>query len=191
MTSSPISSGRSPRDDVTTGERPPRLAPDSPTELVETDDGELVERLSGATATLLLAWLVGVGASSALLATWLFVWLVSGERLGPGALFSGLGFYVSIAGATGPCVLWLTGRAQGHTLRWFLLTSAKIALVMIGLVMFVLLFAILVMAGAVPGPGSVPVALVMLAGALALSVVWALATWAADRWIARARIDAA
>ena len=43
-------------------ERPPTLAEDSPTELVETDDGELVERLSGSTATMLLAWLIGIGA---------------------------------------------------------------------------------------------------------------------------------
>ena len=47
---------------------PPKLPGDGPTELVEGNDGELVERLSTGTATLLLVWLVGVGAGSALLA---------------------------------------------------------------------------------------------------------------------------
>ena len=60
---------------------------DGPTEVVETEEGELIERLSGGTATLLLVWLIGVGALSTLLASWLFVWFVSGERLGVGALF--------------------------------------------------------------------------------------------------------
>ena len=45
----------------------------------------MVERLSGGTATLLLVWLIGVGALSTLLAAWLYVWLVFGERLGVGA----------------------------------------------------------------------------------------------------------
>ena len=40
---------------------PPDLAPDGPTELVEGNDGELVERLSAGTATLLLVWLIGTG----------------------------------------------------------------------------------------------------------------------------------
>ena len=168
---------------------PPHLPPDSPTELVETDEGELVERLSGSTATLLLIWLIGIGAASALIATWLFVWLVSGERLGLGALFSGLGLYVSIAGAAGPCVLWLTGRAQGHSLGWFLATAAKIALMMIGLVMAVLVVALLILAAAVPGPGAIPIGLAMVVGSLALSVLWGVVTWSADRWIARARLQ--
>jgi hypothetical protein len=161
---------------------------DGPTELVEAADGELVERLSGGTATLLLAWLIGVGALSTLLATWLYVWAVSGERLGAGALFGGFGIYTSIAGATGPCVLWLAGRAQGHSLRWFLATSAKIALVMVALVLGVLLLALLVMGGVLPWMALLLAVGLLVAMALVLSVIWALATWAADRWIARARV---
>jgi hypothetical protein len=153
-------------------ERAPEPREDGPTEVVETDDGELIERLSGGTATLLLVWLIGIGALSTLLATWLYVWFATGERLGADALFGGFGIYTSIAGATGPCVLWLTGRAQGHTLPWFLATSAKVALVMVGMVLLVIVLAIGVMVGI----------------ALVLSVVWALATWGADRWIARARL---
>ncbi|HSK93344.1 MAG TPA: hypothetical protein VLA76_04720 [Candidatus Angelobacter sp.] len=159
-----------------------------PTEFVEGEGGELVERLSGGTATLLLIWLMGIGALSTLLATWLFVWIVSGERLGIDALFGGFGIYTSIAGASGPCVLWLAGRAQGHTLRWFLVTAAKIALVMLGLVLLVFLLLLVVMAGVLPGPGVLPAGAVMLVLALALSAIWGLATWGADRWIARARI---
>ena len=98
---------------------------DGPTELVETETGDLVERLSGGTATLLLVWLIGVGALSTLLAAWLYVWLVFGARLGVGHLLSGFGLYTALAGASGPCVLWLAGRAQGHTLGWFMLTGAK------------------------------------------------------------------
>ena len=161
---------------------------DGPTELVEDERGELVERLSGGTATLLLIWLIGVGALSTLLAGWVYVWIVSGERLGAGALFGGFGIYTSIAGATGPCVLWLAGRAQGHSLRWFVATGAQIALVMVGLVLLVLLLAVLVMAGALPGPAALRAAGLMVIMALALGVVWALATWAADRWIARTRL---
>ena len=99
---------------------------DGPTEVVETEDGELVERLSGGTATLLLTWLVGVGALTTLLAAWIYVWLVTGERLGVGALFGGFGVYTAVAGAAGPCVLWLTGRAQNHGLGWFLLTHLPV-----------------------------------------------------------------
>ena len=51
-------------------EPPPQLPEDGPTELAEGRDGELVERLSTGTATLLLAWLMGIGAASALLAAW-------------------------------------------------------------------------------------------------------------------------
>ncbi len=168
-------------------DRPPRE--DGPTEVVETESGELVERLSGGTATLLLGWLVGVGALSTLLAAWLYVWLVSGERLGIGALFGGFGIYTALAGSAGPCVLWLAGRAQGHTLGWFLLTAAKIALVMVAIVLFFILFATLIMAGAVPGPAGLLAGALMAGMAVALSQVWGVATWAADRWIARARID--
>jgi hypothetical protein len=169
-----------------TDERP---RPDGPTEVVETESGDLVERLSGGTATLLLVWLIGVGALSTLLAAWLYVWLVSGERLGIGALFGGFGLYTALVGASGPCVLWLAGRAQGHTLRWFLLTGAKVALVMVAMVLGIIVLATLVMAGALPGPGAMLAAGIMVLGALALAQLWAVATWAADRWIARARTE--
>ena len=156
--------------------------------MVETASGELVERLSGGTATLLLIWLIGVGALSTLLAVWIFVWAVAGERLWIGSLFSGFGLYTSLAGAAGPCVLWLAGRAQGHSLRWFVLTAMKIALVMVTVVLAVVLLVTLVMAGALPGPGALAAAGLMAVMAVVLSVVWALATWSADRWIARARV---
>jgi hypothetical protein len=162
---------------------------DGPTEVVETESGELVERLSGGTATLLLIWLIGVGALSTLLAAWTFVWIVSGERLGVGALFGGFGLYTALAGAAGPCVLWLAGRAQGHTLGWFMVTGAKIALVMVAIVLAIVFLATLVMAGALPGVGALLAAAVMAFGAIVLAQVWALATWAADRWIARARTE--
>ena len=162
---------------------------DGPTEMVEGADGELVERLSGGTATLLLVWLVGVGALSTLLAAWLFVWLVSGDRLGVGALFGGFGFYTALAGAAGPCVLWLAGRAQGHSLGWFMVTGAKIALVMVAIVAVLILAATLIMAGTVPGSGALVAAAVMAGMAIALAQLWAVATWGADRWIARARLD--
>ena len=163
---------------------------DGPTEVVETEQGELIERLSGGTATLLLVWLVGVGALSTLLAAWLFVWFVSGERLGVDALFGGFGIYTALAGAAGPCVLWLTGRAQGHSLGWFMLTAAKIALVMIGLVLVFVFGAALLMSGVVPGAGALLGAAALALGAVILAQIWAVATWAADRWIARARLDA-
>ena len=171
-----------------TGEREPDRH-DGPTELVEGRDGELVERLSGGTATLLLTWLIGVGALSTLLGTWLFVWIVTGERLGLGALFGGFGIYTSLAGAAGPCVLWLAGRAQNHSLGWFLLTSAKIALVMVGIIAALIVLAALIMAASLPSAAALGVAGLMAVGALLLSVVWALATFAADRWIARARLE--
>lgn len=162
---------------------------DGPTEVVETGEGELVERLSGGTATLLLIWLIGVGALSTLLAAWLFVWFVTGERLGVDALFGAFGIYTSLVGAAGPCVLWLAGRAQGHSLGWFSLTAAKIALVMVGLVLVFVFGAALVMSGAVPGAGALLGAVAIAVGAVILAQVWALATWAADRWIARARLE--
>jgi hypothetical protein len=162
---------------------------DGPTELVETDQGEMIERLSGGTATLLLVWLIGVGALSTLLAAWLLVWFVSGERLGIDALLGGFGIYTALAGAAGPCVLWLAGRAQGHSLGWFMVTAAKIALVMIGLVLLFVISVAVVMEGAVPGAGALLGAAVLAAGAVILAQVWALATWAADRWIARARLE--
>lgn len=171
------------------GPAPDRPREDGPTELVPNAEGELVERLSGGTATLLLVWLIGVGALSTLLAAWLFFWLVTGERLGADALFGGFGFYTALAGAAGPCVLWLAGRAQGHSLRWFAWTAAKIALVMVGFMVLVVASITLVMAGSLPGLGAVQVGAFLALAAAALSQVWALATWAADRWIARARLE--
>ena len=165
----------------------PRLAEDGPTELVPTDEGEMVERLSGGTATLLLVWLIGIGALSALLTAGILA-RVFGQRLGVGQLFSDFGFYVALAGASGPCVLWLAGRAQGHSLGWFLLTAAKIGLVMVSIFAAVVLIAIFVLAG-VPGLGVLAAGLVLALAVLALSVVWALAVWGADRYIARARLD--
>jgi hypothetical protein len=162
---------------------------DGPTEVVETESGELIERLSGSTATLLLVWLIGIGALSTLLTVWIFVWAVSGERLGLDSLFSGFGFYTALGGGAGPCVLWLAGRAQGHSLRWFLVTALKIGLVMLGVVGAVVLLATLIMAGAIPGPGAIGAAGLLLLLTALLSTVWALATWSADRWIARARVS--
>jgi len=162
---------------------------DGPTEVVETDEGDLIERLSGGTATLLLAWLIGVGALSTLLGAWTYVWIVSGERLGADALFGGFGIYTSLAGAAGPCVLWLAGRAQGHRLGWFMITAAKIALVMVAIAVIGVFAATIVMAGAVPGPGALLAALLMAVMGVVLAQFWALATWAADRWIARARVS--
>jgi hypothetical protein len=161
---------------------------DGPTELVEGPEGELIERLSGGTATLLLVWLIGVGALSTLLAAWIFVWIVTGERLGIGALFGGFGLYTALAGAAGPCVLWLAGRAQGHSLGWFAWTAAKIGVVMVVLVAMAVLAITVIMAGVLPGIGAVRVGALMALMAVILSQVWGLATWAADRWIARARV---
>jgi hypothetical protein len=175
-----------------TEERPPadeRPREDGPTELVENDRGELVERLSGGTATILLVWLIGVGGLSTLLAAWLFYWQVTGERLGADALFGGFGFYTALAGATGPCVLWLAGRAQGHSLGWFARTAAKIALVMAGFIVLVVTALTLVMAGSLPGIGAAAIGGLLVVGGLILSQIWAVATWAADRWIARARLE--
>jgi hypothetical protein len=158
--------------------------------MVEGADGELIERLSGGTATLLLVWLIGVGGLSTLLAAWAFVWIVTGERLGIGALFGGFGLYTALAGAAGPCVLWLTGRAQGHSLAWFAWTSAKIALVMVAIIALAVAAITVIMAGVLPGLPAVAIAGLLAGMAVVLSQVWALATWAADRWIARARVEA-
>lgn len=166
----------------------PHLADDGPTELVPADDGAMVERLSGGTATLLLAWLIGVGALSALLAAGILA-RVFRQRLGAEQLFSDFGFYVALAGASGPCVLWLAGRAQSHSLGWFVLTAAKIGLVMLGLFMAVVLIAVLILGG-LPGGGVLLVAAIFIVAVLVLSVVWALAVWGADRYIAKARVDA-
>lgn len=168
-------------------EVPPKLPDDGPTQLVEDTDGELVERLSGATATLLLVWLIGVGAGSALLAAWLLAALVLRIRLGTEHLFGTPGLYVSLYGATGPTLLWLTGRAQGRSLAWFIVTAAKIGLVMAAVLMGGLLLVVVVM-GAGLGTGALPVTIAVFGFTLAASVVWALATWSADRYIASARI---
>ncbi len=168
-------------------EGPPQLPEDGPTELVEGNDGELVERLSGGTATLLLAWLIGVGAGSALLAAWLLAALVLRVRLGTEHLFGAPGLYVSLYGATGPTVLWLTGRAQSRSLGWFMFTSAKIGLVMAAILIGGLLLVVMVM-GAVLGGGALVVSIAVFGFTLAVSMLWALATWSADRYIANARI---
>jgi hypothetical protein len=171
-----------------TATRPPELPPDGPTELVEGSDGELVERLSTGTATLLLVWLVGTGAATALLAAWLFAAVVLRQRMGVGELFSSLGLYIAVFGAAGPTLLWLTGRAQGHSLAWFGLTAAKIGLAMIGSIIGVLGLGAL-MVGALIGPGFIPIAAILAGVTLILSMIWALVTWAADRHIARARVE--
>lgn len=168
-------------------ELPPQLPEDGPTRLVEANDGELVERLSGSTATLLLVWLIGVGAGSALLAAWLLAALMLKVRLGTEHLFGAPGFYVSLYGATGPTVLWLTGRAQGHSLGWFVVTAGKIALVMAAIVIGGLVLVGLVM-GAELGGGFLGVIAGVACLTLIVSVLWALATWSADRYIASARV---
>jgi hypothetical protein len=169
-------------------EPPPRLPEDGPTELAEGRDGELVERLSTGTATLLLAWLMGIGAASALLAAWVFAAVFLGERLGLDDLFSGVGFYVALFGAAGPTLLWLTGRAQGHSLAWFVWTAAQIGLVMIGGTIAIGVLGVLMLGGGI-GAGALPGGLALIVLTLALSVLWALATWSADRYIARARVE--
>ena len=168
-------------------EPPPHLPEDGPTKLVEGNDGELVERLSGGTATLLLVWLIGVGAGSALLAAWLLAALILRVRLGTEHLFGAPGLYVALYGATGPTVLWLAGRAQGHSLGWFAWTAAKIGVVMAAILIGGLLLVTVVM-GAVLGGGALRVTLAVFGFTLAISVLWALATWSADRYIASARV---
>jgi hypothetical protein len=169
-------------------QEPPKLPDDGPTQLVEGRDGELEERLATGTATLLLVWLVGVGAGSALLAAWIFAAVILGRRLGPDDLLSGTGFYVALFGASGPTVLWLAGRAQEHSLGWFLLTAAKIGLAMIGGTILVAGLGS-VMLGSRIGPGALPAMVLLIGLTLAISILWALATWGADRYIARARIE--
>jgi hypothetical protein len=169
-------------------EEPPQLPPDGPTELVEGSDGELVERLSTGTATLLLAWLLGTGAASALLAAWILAAVVLRQRLGADQLFSSLGLYIALFGASGPTLLWLTGRAQGHSLGWFGLTAAKIGLAMIGSIIALFVVGPLVM-GVSIGPGFLPLAAILVGVTLVLSGLWALVTWSADRYIARARVE--
>jgi hypothetical protein len=166
----------------------PHLPPDGPTELVEGRDGEMVERLSTGTATMLLAWLIGIGGASALLSAWVLAALFLRTRLGVADLFSATGFYVALFGASGPILLWLSGRAQGHSLAWFGLTAAKIGVAMIGSIIGVIALGALLV-GATIGPGFVPLAGLLVATTLLLSILWALATWSADRYIARARVE--
>jgi hypothetical protein len=177
--------GRGPRPELPP-RRPPGTGEDGPTELVRTEDGQLIERLSAGTATLLLVWLIGIGAGSALLALWV-VAFAGGIRLGVGDLFSSLGFYVAIFGASGPCILWLAGRAQGRRLGWWLMQSAKIGLLMIAIVVGFGTLGALAMG--IPIVGVSPVVLFFVAATIVLSVVWAVATWAADLAIARARLE--
>lgn len=167
---------------------PPTLPADGPTELVEGRDGELVERLSGGTATVLLIWLIGIGAGSSLLGAWVLATVVLHVRLGSGELFGSGGLYVALYGATGPTVLWLAGRAQGHSLGWYLLTAAKIGLVMAAILIGGALLVGLTM-GIRFGSGAVAVAVALTGFTLVTSVLWALATWSADRYIAGARVS--
>ncbi len=171
-----------------TEDRPPQLPEDGPTELAEGRDGELVERLSGGTATLLLVWLLGIGAASSLLAAWIFSSIFLDQHLGLDDLFSGVGFYVALFGAAGPTILWLSGRAQGHSLAWFGWTAAKIGLVMIGGTIGIAATGILMLGGSFGG-GALPAALTLIGLTLVLSIIWALAVWSADRYIARARVE--
>ena len=169
------------------GEPPPQLPEDGPTRLVEGNDGELVERLSGGTATLLLVWLIGIGAGSALLGAWLLAALILRIRLGSSELLGAPGLYIALLGATGPTVLWLAGRAQGRSLRWFFATAAKI-----GLVMDAILIGGTVMVSFVMGVSFAGGALIVAGGLVVItllaSAIWALATWSADRYIASARV---
>jgi hypothetical protein len=160
--------------------------PDGPTELVETDSGELVERLSPGTATLLLIWLVAIGAGTALLGAWVIALLVLGERLGAAELLSDFGFYVALYGAIGPTTLWLSGRAQGHGARWFVLTAMRIGLFMSVLTIIFGATATFMLGRGI-GPGALALGAAVLVVTLAVSVLWGLGTWAADRWIAQAR----
>jgi hypothetical protein len=162
------------------------LPPDGPTELVEADSGELVERLSGGTATILLIWLIGVGAGTALLAVWLLAVVLFDEKFGLDELFSGFGFYVALYGAIGPTVLWLTGRAQDHGAGWFVWTAERIGLLMAGITV-VFGAMVFLMLGYGIGSGALAIAAAIVGATAVVAVAWGLATWAADRWIAAAR----
>jgi hypothetical protein len=82
----------------------------------------------------------------------------------------------------------MVGLAQGHSLGWFAWKAIKIGTLMIGIMLLFGLIAALLMGG-VPGPGA-PLAAAALVGAtLVLSLIWALAVWSADRYIARARVS--
>lgn len=164
----------------------PTRPPDSPTEFVEADSGELVERLSGGTATLLLIWLIGIGAGSALLAVWLLAVVLFDVKFGLDELFSGVGFYVALYGAIGPTVLWLTGRAQEHGAGWFVWTAERIGLLMAGITV-VFGAMVFLMLGYGIGSGALAIAVAIVGATGVIAVGWGLATWAADSWIASAR----
>jgi hypothetical protein len=70
-----------------------------------------------------------------------------------------------------------------------MVTAAKIALVMVAIIAVLVTGATLIMAGSLPGTGALLAAGLMTLLAVLLGQVWALATWSADRWIARARLD--
>ena len=85
-------------------------------------------------------------------------------------------------------MLWLTGRAQGHSLGWFLWTAAKIGLAMIGSIVLVIAVGLLVM-GASLGSGFLPVSAILVGGDPDPVDLWAVVTWSADRYIARVRVE--
>jgi hypothetical protein len=95
---------------------------------------------------------------------------------------------VALFGASGPTLLWLTGRAQGHSLGWFAWTAAKIGVAMIGSILLVVGLGLL-MVGAGFGPGFLPVSAILVGMTLLLSVLWAIVTWSADRYIAGERVE--
>ena len=109
--------------------------------------------------------------------------------MGAADLFSSTGFYVALFGASGPTLLWLTGRAQGHSLGWFLGPPPRSALAMIGSILLVVGLGLL-MVGASIGPGFLPVSAILVGLTLMLSMLWAIVTWSADRYIARERVGA-
>jgi hypothetical protein len=68
------------------------------------------------------------------------------------------------------------------------LTAAKIGLAMIGSIVVVIGLGALLLGGVI-GPGFVPVAAILVGVTLILSMLWALVTWSADRYIAQARVE--
>jgi hypothetical protein len=59
---------------------------------------------------------------------------------------------------------------------------------LIGIVIVAAVAGILILGGGING-GHLALALLLIAITLVLSLIWALATWSADRYIARARIE--
>jgi hypothetical protein len=64
----------------------------------------------------------------------------------------------------------------------------KIGLLMIAMVIAVTVLAVLVLGGGI-GPRALLIGLLLIGVTLLLSLIWALATWSADRYIAKARIE--